>query len=199
MIIAFVLILAFLIYTLFMPSDEVVVEPKQPIRINPNINQLDHSLFITDFANAKDYETLKALGVRQILIVGEELPRHGEQFFRVQQIKIKDLPTENIKKFFNASFNFIKQAPTVIHCAAGISRSTTILASYIMRRDNLTTDQALNIIRRARPIINPNPGFVSQLRALEKELKNKKGYEETEENGETEENKETNDVGESED
>jgi len=47
---------------------------------------------------------------------------------------------------------------------AGISRSVTITAMYIMLVTSLTNEQALAIIRQCRPQAGPNFGFRSQLK-----------------------------------
>jgi predicted protein tyrosine phosphatase len=62
----------------------------------------------------------------------------------------------------------------LIHCAAGISRSATIILNFILRdmfrKYNLKHEKpeeiliySLDIARTKRPIINPNPGFINQL------------------------------------
>jgi len=47
---------------------------------------------------------------------------------------------------------------------AGISRSVTITAMYIMLVTDLNNEQALTIIRQCRPQAGPNMGFRSQLK-----------------------------------
>jgi len=47
---------------------------------------------------------------------------------------------------------------------AGISRSVTITAMYIMLVTSLTNEQALTIIKQCRPQAGPNAGFTSQLK-----------------------------------
>jgi len=51
----------------------------------------------------------------------------------------------------------------LIHCKAGISRSVTILISYLMLKFNITAKDALKIVRENRPQVNPNYGFMKQL------------------------------------
>jgi len=58
----------------------------------------------------------------------------------------------------------------LIHCFAGKSRSTTILLSYVMYANQWTLDQAFAHVKKCRPTINPNPGFLLQLRELEQQL-----------------------------
>lgn len=177
----FVLVIIFLIASMFMqskvadtnnPANPTNPNAVNPETLNPEINKIADGLYLTNFQHAKDYKTLKALGVRQILTVGAELPRHGEPQFKAMHVRINDQPSENIKKHFNSTYNFIKRGPTVVHCAAGVSRSATIIAAFLMRKYQLTTDKALTHIWECRKVINPNYGFKEQLRQFEKELQN---------------------------
>jgi hypothetical protein len=59
----------------------------------------------------------------------------------------------------------------LIHCFAGKSRSVTILLSYLLRLGWSLTD-AYEHVKRCRPALGPNPGFMAQLRELEIELRN---------------------------
>jgi hypothetical protein len=53
--------------------------------------------------------------------------------------------------------------PVFVHCQAGISRSGLVVAAYLMKRDGLTRDGALAVIRARRKIANPNPAFMQLL------------------------------------
>jgi len=57
-----------------------------------------------------------------------------------------------------------------INCAAGRSRSTSILLAYLMIHERMSFIDALRIIRNKRPIVCPNLGFVIQLMKLERSL-----------------------------
>jgi protein-tyrosine phosphatase len=56
---------------------------------------------------------------------------------------------------------------------AGVSRSATIVLSYLMKHHNLHLDEALNLVRDSRPIINPNHGFRAQLSEYEQMIRSK--------------------------
>lgn len=47
--------------------------------------------------------------------------------------------------------------------AMGKSRSATVLAAYLMASRRIAPRLALGLIERARPIVEPNPGFMKQL------------------------------------
>jgi len=56
----------------------------------------------------------------------------------------------------------------LVHCMAGISRSTSLIIYYLMRKYALSYDQAYQIVKKGRSIIQPNIGFESQLRSFDK-------------------------------
>lgn len=58
----------------------------------------------------------------------------------------------------------------LIHCAAGVSRSSYLDCAVQMRGRHVSFDDALAYIKASRPQANPNSGFVEQLRRLEPEL-----------------------------
>ena len=47
---------------------------------------------------------------------------------------------------------------------AGVSRSATIVVAYIMTIGDYDVEKALQIVKGARGYIQPNPGFLSQLK-----------------------------------
>jgi atypical dual specificity phosphatase/dual specificity phosphatase 12 len=59
----------------------------------------------------------------------------------------------------------------LVHCYAGISRSASIIISYLMKKYNWSYEKAYNYVKNKRPIINPNRGFKKQLIQYENYLK----------------------------
>lgn len=51
----------------------------------------------------------------------------------------------------------------LVHCTLGISRSTTIVAAYIMWRWGFRASQALQYVKKKRSATSPNDGFIDQL------------------------------------
>lgn len=55
----------------------------------------------------------------------------------------------------------------LVHCYAGVSRSAALLAGYLILRHSASLDSAVQMLRAARPSVDPNPGFRAALRRLE--------------------------------
>ncbi|XP_030873623.1 dual specificity protein phosphatase 15 [Leptonychotes weddellii] len=84
------------------------------------------------------------------------------------RIPVADTPEVLIKKHFKECINFIhccrlNGGNCLVHCFAGISRSTTIVTAYVMTVTGLGWRDVLEAIKATRPIANPNPGFRQQL------------------------------------
>lgn len=54
--------------------------------------------------------------------------------------------------------------------AAGASRSASFVVGYLMWRDKATYEDVVARVRKIRPVVSPNPGFVEQLLWLEESL-----------------------------
>ena len=67
--------------------------------------------------------------------------------------------------------NFIKGDDKIlVHCAAGASRSATVVIAYIMWIKKMPFKEALEFVHKKRQIVRPNPAFKDQLELFEKEL-----------------------------
>jgi hypothetical protein len=70
------------------------------------------------------------------------------------------IPTTNI--FIEAG---IENGGVLVHCFGGKSRSAAFVCAYMMSSMNWTFDEAYSTLKIARPIVEINAGFESQLRA----------------------------------
>ena len=91
-------------------------------------------------------------------------------------LSVDDVPQTQLFPYFTFTSNWIQfhlrsNQPVLVHCMAGISRSSTIVAAYLMARYGWTRDYTLNYMRARRSIVNPNPGFMIQLNEWAKYLR----------------------------
>jgi protein-tyrosine phosphatase len=87
-----------------------------------------------------------------------------------------DCETEKISRFFDEAFTIISEGlekgNVYVHCFAGISRSSTIVISYLMKKYGWSLAEAYSLTKKKRKYVDPNPGFMRELRRYEKQLKN---------------------------
>lgn len=57
-----------------------------------------------------------------------------------------------------------------VHCYAGVSRSSAIVAAYLMWKYRWTLDKTLAFLVYKRIVAKPNNGFIEQLRQIEVKL-----------------------------
>lgn len=88
--------------------------------------------------------------------------RHeGVEYFVVGA---EDTPGYPLDKHFARCLQFIQgvvreKGRVLVHCHAGISRSSTIVLLHLMINNGLTLSEAWAHLKHARPVVNPNHGF----------------------------------------
>jgi protein-tyrosine phosphatase len=88
---------------------------------------------------------------------------------------VDDDPSEKISKYFYEVNIIIQKALSenknvMVHCAAGMSRSPTLVIAYLMIVNQWRYEEAYNFVKQRRPLTEPNIGFVRQLKELESKI-----------------------------
>nr|XP_033808094.1 dual specificity protein phosphatase 16 [Geotrypetes seraphini]XP_033808095.1 dual specificity protein phosphatase 16 [Geotrypetes seraphini] len=96
------------------------------------------------------------------------------------RVPVNDSFCEKILPWLDKSVDFIEKAKAsngrvLVHCLAGISRSATIAIAYIMKRMDMSLDEAYRFVKEKRPTISPNFNFLGQLLDFEKRIKTQAG------------------------
>ncbi len=143
-----------------------------------NIVQLLNHVFLSDIVVANYFPLLEQLQIKFVLSLlskqeEEEEEEVHDDLLVCQTIRISDSSKECIYNHFPASYSFIRDATlqnknVLIHCVAGMSRSVTIAAAYMMQRYGIDHTAAFRYILERRPTAEPNVGFVKQLKDWDK-------------------------------
>jgi protein-tyrosine phosphatase len=131
-------------------------------------------LYISGWKPASNKNYLKENKITHIVCcVDTQNAKRFPNDFQYLIIKADDNVNQDMKQFFQKSNEFIREAlkkpgKILIHCGAGISRSTTILCAYLINEFQMKTKQAMELCKNARPFCQPNNGFIQQLKEYEK-------------------------------
>lgn len=89
-------------------------------------------------------------------------------------IHVEDARTASLRPHFYETQEFIdegrKKGAVIVHCMAGVSRSATIVTSYLMLHKRLRLIPAFKHLKSVRSIVYPNPQFRAELNKFDKEL-----------------------------
>ena len=105
-----------------------------------------------------EFEWLSEQGVKSIVTV-REVPLPSEWFngsdIQYMHLNVEDFGAPSVEALDEA-VNFIdeqigKSRPVMVHCAAGKGRTGTVLAAYLVKKENLTAEQSIEKIRSIRP------------------------------------------------
>lgn len=146
-----------------------------------DVSKITNRIYLGSYdAGARMKTALKLLGITHILTVGNNMPPAFEnsiEGFLYKVVELHDHHRVDISKFFPECLQFIESAlqkndtnKILIHCYAGVSRSSTVTIAFLMETFLMTYPEATEHVRKARHWIDPNPGFRNKLKVLAQQL-----------------------------
>ncbi|KAF0976258.1 hypothetical protein FDP41_004933 [Naegleria fowleri] len=138
-------------------------------------SKIKDSLFLSSAPPAGSRRLLKSLGVTHILTVAKDIPPRYKNDFKYMIIFADDTTEATLKPHFEEASKFIQEAIStggacMVHCMAGVSRSSAIVISHIMLTEKKRLNIAYREVYEKRDIIKPNDKFYRELKLLDKEL-----------------------------
>ena len=143
-----------------------------------SISEIIPGLFLGSSRDAEDMNILQKHQIKTIINISTTIPCHFEhdKSLEYHRLPCHDSANQNILQYFDTTFEFIKQRlPTnniLVHCQGGVSRSPSFVIGYLMKFHSKTFDEAYNLVKNQRNIINPNLNFLGQLTQYQQNLIN---------------------------
>ncbi|GAA5940918.1 dual specificity protein phosphatase family protein [Sporobolomyces koalae] len=136
------------------------------------MQQVIQGLWIGDYQASQDEDLLRQHGIECIVsAMRQEYDAPGG--VDMHRVAVDDTATTNIAEHFVPTASFINAAlekgqSVLVHCQAGVSRSTTLVAAFLMIKLGLNVEQAVDKIRTVRPQVEPTQFFLLQLEMFER-------------------------------
>ena len=130
------------------------------------------NVYISNYQCAKHLPSLQKRKINRIIVCGNELKPLFPVEIEYLKFDLDDTEDQTIHNCFEEAYEFIQSSSknVLVHCYAGISRSSTIVISYLMKRHNMTYFDAQHFLRSKRACIEPNEGFQKQLLEYDRSL-----------------------------
>ena len=152
-----------------------IIDSMNSIKNDTKATEIIPHLYIGSINCASNLEELKSKNITHILCCGIGLNLFFPDKFKYKRIDLIDNKNSNIRQYFDETNKFIndalvKEGNILVHCQAGISRSASIIIAYLMKHKNMNFNKAFGLIKEKRGQMQPNSGFIRQLKEYEKEL-----------------------------
>uniref|UniRef100_A0ACB8ESZ9 Dual specificity protein phosphatase 13 isoform A n=1 Tax=Sphaerodactylus townsendi TaxID=933632 RepID=A0ACB8ESZ9_9SAUR len=151
----------------------------------PSCNHVDEvwpNLFLGDLVTAHNRFGLWKMDISHVLNAAHGMifckGSHGFYGPTIEYYGVPayDLPSFDLSPYFYPAAEFIHKALSIpgakilVHCAVGISRSSSLVLAYLMIYHHLPLIEAIEAVKKHRWIF-PNRGFQKQLRNLDMQLR----------------------------
>ena len=116
--------------------------------------------------------------ITHIINCAQEIPIIYPKNIKIYHIQLEDDNIKNSKKLITEGSSILKyllEDPNkiiLVHCFIGVSRSVSVIISYLVKYENHTVNSAIKFIKRKRSFINPFHGFLKEIK-LDETMQNK--------------------------
>lgn len=123
---------------------------------------------------ANSFEQMQNYKITHILNLTSNIENLYETKIVYKRIKMYDSLDQDMSVHFGEAFEFIDKCLNMpngrilVHCNAGVSRSACIIIGYLMHKNHFDSyTSAYEHVKKCRPVIQPNPNFIQQLKKYE--------------------------------
>ena len=146
---------------------------EKELGISYNIDKITDNIYLGGVKGLSESDYFKTEKITATLSILKDAPKFvDDENIKHKVIPLDDLYSENIIKYFKECIEFIEKADKIfIHCMCGVSRSATIVIAYLLWKTHCSYFDAYFFVKNRRPFIDPNDGFIKQLKIFEELLK----------------------------
>lgn len=155
-------------------SNHKIIKDFKSIDMVDPITKIKDELYLGQGRTTAYAEILSKIGITHIVSIGQS-PHQATvfgPFFKLELQNALDNENEDLAVHFPTIFEFMRRAikdggKIYVHCAMGISRSSTIVIAFLRANGYFNSlQEAYDYVKRKRPWINPNAGFKKQLQSF---------------------------------
>jgi len=141
-------------------------------------SQITENLILGSEYDAQDPEIYKKFKITKVLTIMSDnftLPDSIKSILKpenIKFIKLNDTTCSDISTYFREAIEFMETEGDIclVHCRAGISRSSTLIMAYLMEKNSWSLNEAFTFTKSKRSCVAPNFGFLGQLQKFEDEI-----------------------------
>lgn len=132
------------------------------------MSKITNLLYVGNYGNAAHLLDENLEGIRAVLNVSTEPPYQHHRDIQYRDVPFHDGYEIPLHEFSEAlaflRFQHELGHKTLVHCAAGISRSPSVVAAFLHHSKQFDLDLAFNLIRKCRSIVQPHPLIVRSIK-----------------------------------
>ena len=151
-------------------KSELQIRREKFAHFEKHCTEIVPGIYVSGEGVAKNRATLDEHGITHVInCVGFVIPNYFEPDLVYKTMWLQDTPDEDISPVLYDCFDFIEEAAVtsngrvLVHCSQGVSRSCSVVISYLMWRDGGTYEDTFAAVKERRGIANPNMGFTCQM------------------------------------
>ena len=150
-------------------ASELTIRREKFAHFEKHCTRVAPGVFVAGEAVARDLATLREHGITHVINCNAfVIPNHHEDTIQYKTLWLQDSPNEDVTRVLYDCFDFIRAARAaggnaLVHCSQGVSRSVSIVVSFVMWETGLSYEDAFKRVKSQRGIANPNMGFTCQM------------------------------------
>lgn len=154
-------------------NDEIdeMEEDIKKYKDDDDLTVINDQICIGNERGSQNFGLLKLYGITAILNCSSESPVYFKDKILYLKIDLDDNFETDLSKVYKIAFDFIdKNERVFIFCQKGVSRSPSILISYLMKKTQKDLKYCYEFLKEKRQGVLPNVSFMWQLIKYEKEI-----------------------------